>query len=273
MSSATREPGGPTQRQLLDEITRILELITKDAAPRELFATMLASLLRLTASDYGYIGEVFVDEQPWLRTWAITDVSWDEATREIYRSHVEDGHGLEFRKLDTLFGWGLLDGGRVVIANDPAHDPRQGGRPGGHPPLDSFLALPVHHGGQLIGQLAVANRPGGYDHALADTLLPFTTAVASVLASTRLDRERQNAIRLTELQRRQGRALARHMQEAVSIVGDDGKLRHVIGGPLLGLDRRHGVPPSTDHFVHPDDRSRLGEAFRDRSTGRHGYSS
>ena len=42
---------------------------------------------------------------------------------------VEDGAALTTRQ--------------VVIANDPAHDPRSGGLPQGHPAMHAFLGLPI----------------------------------------------------------------------------------------------------------------------------------
>ena len=49
-----------------------------------------------------------------------------------------------------------------MIANDPAADPRSAGLPPGHPPLRCFLGVPVHHGGEVVGLVGIANRPGGY---------------------------------------------------------------------------------------------------------------
>ena len=127
--------------QLLAAVTRAAGLVYHDADPNELFRSLLDDLLTLSGSEYGYIGEVLFDDAgaPYLQTRAITDISWDQDTRNLYEEHVVRGEGLLFRNLDTLFGWGLLEGGRVVIANDLANDPRSSGRPGGHPPLDAYL--------------------------------------------------------------------------------------------------------------------------------------
>lgn len=50
-----------------------------------------------------------------------------------------------------------------MIANDPASDPRHSPLPPGHPPLESFLGLPIRHGQTLVGMVGLANRVGGYN--------------------------------------------------------------------------------------------------------------
>src|SRR5690606_19032647 len=100
---------------------------------------------------------------PYLRPYAITDISWDDASHQLHRSYVSGG--FEFRNLKTLFGH-VLTSGQPVLTNDPANDPRRGGLPPGHAPLDAFMGLPLYRGDQLVGMTAVANRPGGYDEVL-----------------------------------------------------------------------------------------------------------
>ena len=176
---------------LLESVARTLGEHFRDREPKELFSQLLQDLLTLTSSEFGYIAEVLHDGDhgaaPYLRTWAITDISWNAETRELYRLHAKLGGGMEFRNLDTLFGWGLREGGRLVIANDAATDPRCSGRPDGHPPLDSFAAIPVRRGPALVGQIAVANRPGGYDETLVRRLGPFTSAVGNLIEAYRVE--------------------------------------------------------------------------------------
>lgn len=179
---------------LLEAVTRMAGLFVRDADPADLFQGLLDDLLRLSDSDYGYIGEVRYDgDTPYLKTWAISDIAWDEVTRALYDTHVVRGEGLEFRNLDTLFGWGLREGGRVMISNDTATDARSSGRPEGHPPLNCFLGIPVFHGAELVGQLGVSNRVEGYDQALVDQLEPFTLAIGNLIDAYRTHRERERA--------------------------------------------------------------------------------
>ncbi len=86
---------------------------------------LLDDLLTLTGSEYGFIGEVLYhpDKTPYLVAHAITDISWDEPSRQFYAQHAPSG--MVFSNLDTLFGH-VMRHEEVVIANEPAHDPGTG---------------------------------------------------------------------------------------------------------------------------------------------------
>jgi hypothetical protein len=51
-----------------------------DAEPRVLFDRLLTDLLLLTESEYGFIGEVLLDDNgdPYMKTYAITNIAWNE---------------------------------------------------------------------------------------------------------------------------------------------------------------------------------------------------
>ncbi len=177
---------------VLQALTRIQREFLADAAPHESFDGLLGVLLRATASEYGFIGQVFRDPagRPYLQTRAITDISWDDATRRFYAEGAPAG--LVFANLNTLFG-AVLTSGRPVIANDPAADPRRGGLPHGHPALNAFLGVPLFRGAELIGMAGLANRPGGYDEALLDSLAPILSTCASLVEAYQLRVGRQAA--------------------------------------------------------------------------------
>lgn len=185
--------------QLILDKNRMLHAVSEaqadfiaDADPQPTFNRLLGHLLDITDSKYGFIGEVFRDESnaPYLKPYAITDISWDDASHQLYRSYVSGG--FEFRNLDTLFGH-VMTGGEPVLSNDPANDPRRGGLPPGHAPLDAFMGLPLYRGDKLVGMAAVANRPGGYDEALVEHLQPFTATCAVLIEAYRQSQQRQHA--------------------------------------------------------------------------------
>lgn len=190
---AYREEELRRSHALLDAITEIQSLFIRDAKPRELFDAVLATLLRITDSGYGFVGEVLrnADGMPYLRTFSLTNIAWSEETHVLYKKYEQTG--LEFRNLDTLFGVSLRTG-ETVISNDPACDPRSGGRPAGHPPLNSYLGLPVITGGEMVGLIGIANRPGGYDQALVEYLNPLVKTCGQIIDAFRSDRERQQAV-------------------------------------------------------------------------------
>ena len=155
--------------QLLDAMTRAQSQLVERSRTPAIFNGLLSSLLELTDSEYGFIGEALFDESgnPYLKTHAITDISWNDETRKFYQENAPGG--LEFRNLDTLFGE-VLKTTQVVISNHPPSDPRRGGTPPGHPPLRCFLGAPFRAAGQMVGMAGIANRPGGYDDALVEFL-------------------------------------------------------------------------------------------------------
>ncbi len=71
---------------------------------------------------------------------------------------------MEFRNVQNLLG-AILRTGEPVIVNDPTHAAFQARLPEGHPPLRSFLGVPIREGEHVLGILGLANRAGGYDRA------------------------------------------------------------------------------------------------------------
>jgi PAS domain S-box-containing protein len=144
-------------------------------------ACLLRGALRQTASEYGFAG-VVVDDT--LRILAHEGVAWDAGVnRDFYeaaRRRYEEVGYLEFPSLENLFGC-VVTTGRAVLSNDPAADPRSGGRLSpGHPPLRCFLGVPMLKGTAVVGMLGVANRPGGYT-AADQAQLEVLAHMASVL--------------------------------------------------------------------------------------------
>jgi len=151
---------------------------------------LLTTALTHIGAEFGYVGEVLYDGagNPYLKTFALTNIAWDDATRRLYEESATSG--LEFRNLKTLFGVGLLSA-KPVISNEPSMDPRRGGLPHGHPPLNSFLALPILRGGTLIGQIGFGNRGGGFDQKVLDALKPISSTFAVMIEGSRADTRRK----------------------------------------------------------------------------------
>eukprot|EP00539_Tryblionella_compressa_P004656 CAMPEP_0178751416 /NCGR_PEP_ID=MMETSP0744-20121128/10517_1 /TAXON_ID=913974 /ORGANISM="Nitzschia punctata, Strain CCMP561" /LENGTH=741 /DNA_ID=CAMNT_0020405065 /DNA_START=42 /DNA_END=2269 /DNA_ORIENTATION=+ len=140
---------------------------------KDVFACLLDALLDLMNSEYGFIGHVEYEEDG-LRTDAIANIAWNEATHRLYHENVENG--LKFSNMATLFGHCLVHK-EPVIANQPATDPRAAGIPEGHPALNHFLGIPFFRDEDIYGMIGISNRPGGYSEADLKYLEPFIIAV------------------------------------------------------------------------------------------------
>lgn len=178
------------QQKLLDLVRRATAEAVSENEQRSIFQHLLNGVIELTESEYGFIGRTHRDENgdPYLQTYAITDISWNEETRALYRKTEETG--LLFTNLDSLFG-AVLTSRKVVMTNDPKNDPRAGGLPAGHPPLNAFLGVPVYYGNEVVGMYGIANREAGYDQNTVDFLQPFNAALGAIINGIRLRTERE----------------------------------------------------------------------------------
>lgn len=221
-------PSTERRNELLSEIIRIQGYVNDGVEPSRLFEPMLDVLVEYSESEFGFIGEVFHDDNgnPWLQTHAITNIAWDEATQRIYEENARTG--FEFRNLESLFGR-VLQSGKALISNSPATDNRAGGIPDGHPPLRSFMGLPFYRGDRMVGMVGVANRQGGYDNTIQEALAPVLSGCSFIIETFRLARERQ----LFAAQLKDSEALHRGILEAAvdSIITVDD------GGMIVSVNR------------------------------------
>lgn len=255
---------------LLDAIRQAQSRFINSTDARSIFAFLLDTVLGITGSEYGYIGEVLkhANGKPYLKTHAISNIAWDEETTATYERLAPTG--LEFYRLDTLFGE-VLTTGKEVIANDPAVDGRRGGLPPGHPALKAFLGLPFFYDGELIGSVGMANRAGGYDQKLVEFLRPFLSTCAQVTNATRLAKNRREAEEALRDSESRFRQLAENIEE-VFWMTNAGKsellyvspaYERVWGRTCASLYRN---PEEWIQSIHPEDRARVLEAAHSRQS-------
>ncbi|MAM00398.1 MAG: hypothetical protein CL583_18310 [Alteromonadaceae bacterium] len=161
------------------------------------FEALLDDLLTLTESAFGFIGEVLENEvaEPYVKVRAITNISWNRETAKLYEE--VDRRGMVFDRLDTLIGAAVLKR-EVIISDDVRTDPRRGGTPLGHPPIRTYIGIPVFSGAHLVGLIGLANRPNGFSTQFAEELEPLTRTVGTLIERKRLYAERLQQHQQTE---------------------------------------------------------------------------
>jgi PAS domain S-box-containing protein len=260
-----------TAHEVLAAIARVQsEFISGAGSENKTFDDLLQTVLRLTKSEYGFIGEVRHEAgQPYLKCWAISNIAWDAETEAFVAANAPTG--LEFRNLDTLFGHTLKTGERV-IADDPSGHPQAGGLPEGHPALNAYAGIPLHSHGEFVAMLGLANRPGGYSDTVLAEFAPLLQTIGDLIHARRMSRARDDALtRLAESEHRFNLALDGISAGIWELDLDTGRLftsnrlSEIVGRSASTDDPRGSyVEDGLDLLlsrVHPDDRERVREGL------------
>jgi len=193
-SHAARTPAEERDwlRAVLGVQAELQELFIRHGADRTWWDAALRKIIGLTGSAFGFLGRIEHDSDgtPFLHTLAITDIAWNEWSRQVFDDFASDG--LEFRNLQSLFGVTVATG-EVVISDSPATDRRRCGLPPAHPPLDAYVGLPLRDGDTAVGMVGLANAPGGYRVSLEDDLGPVLSVAAAMIARNAAERRAREA--------------------------------------------------------------------------------
>jgi PAS domain S-box-containing protein len=238
---------------------------------RKAFEGLLASFLNVTDSAFGFVGEVLFDaqEKPYLRMQAVTNIAWDDETKNLVEASAPTG--IEFRSLKTLFGHALRTG-ETVISNTPAQDARAGGLPPGHPALESFMAVPIELNGRLVAMVGLANRPDGFDARDVEFLKPLLGTVRELVQALRANAEKQRSRQqfqaTSALLAKKSAALQvtfDSISQGLTMVDAEGRVRYYNDRMLKLLD----LPESAlrDQPLH-DDLAKFQESRGDFGAGR-----
>jgi len=76
-----------------------------------------------------------------------------------------------------------------LIVNDPGAFPDRVGIPAGHPPLTSFLGVPLKDEGKTIGMIALANRADGYTGEQREDLEELAVSLVEALRRNKAEEE------------------------------------------------------------------------------------
>ena len=164
------------QSAVLNAINKVFRETLTCETEEDVAHTCLAVAEELTDSKFGFIGEI--NQSGCFDTIALSNPCWD-ACRMPKSDAVVLIRDMEIRGI-----WGrVLKDEQSQIVNDPTSHPDSVGTPEGHPPITSFLGVPLKHAGKAIGMIALANKESGYD--LTDQQDVETLSVAFVEALMR----------------------------------------------------------------------------------------
>ena len=265
-----RERENRRTAERLKELKVELQDIFLRSDAKEAFSYALEHLLELTQSGFGFLGEVrFEADAPYLVTVALSDVSWDDDTRRKNAERL--GDGFVVRNLDSLFGATLVTG-EPIITNAPEKDPRHNGLPPGHPPLNTYMGVPLFVGDEMVAMLGAANRPGGYDEDVIESISSILEVVAQLIVVSRERKRREQSERELAKAKEAAESLSSKLQLATE-AGSIGVWQYDTSTQHLEWDgamcRLYGIEQSQfgqdveawGELIHPDDVAMVKETY------------
>jgi PAS domain S-box-containing protein len=164
----------------LSGINQILHAGLTRQTEAELGRACLEIAEKITQSRFGFISEKNKDG---CGSIAISNPGWEACNILDAGGHRVTGGSF---KIHGIYGRVMSDG-KPLLTNEPANHPDRVGLPAGHPPLESFLGVPLIREGRAIGMIAVANRPGGYTPAEQKTLEALEPAIVEAFVRKRME--------------------------------------------------------------------------------------
>jgi len=235
---------------LLGQISGVQSSFIATGSVQDTFDRLLESLVSMTGSEFGFLDEVLTDSDGSLykQSLAFSNIAWDEKSLKLYEGL--RAKNLEFRNLKNLSGLPALTGERL-ISNDAENDPKSGGRPDGHPPIRTFMGMPLYFADKLVGVAGVANRPAGYNEEMADFLEPFLSACGSIIHASRQQAKEEAAVSALRESENFLETVIENIPHMI-FVKDAKDLRFIrfnrSGERLLGYDRKEMIGKN-DHDI------------------------
>ena len=191
------------QSALLVGINRVFRGALTCETTNEVGLICLEVAEELTGSRFGSIGEL--NKAGLFDTIAISNPGWDacELPNQEAKALINN---MEIRGIDRS----TLRDRESRIVNDLVSHPDRIGLPEGHPPVTSYLGVPLKQGDRTIGLISLGNKEGGYGTDDQETIEALSVAFVEALQDKRnvieLNKHRRNLeelvkIRTEELER------------------------------------------------------------------------
>ena len=231
-----------TKSAIMTAINNIFKEAISSGTKEQLGEKCLAIAEEITQSRFGFIGEI---NENGLEDIAVSNPGW-EACIKLY----PDGHRKppgNF-KIHGLYGKVIREG-KSFFTNDPAGHSESIGLPKGHPPLESFLGVPLVYNEKVSGIIAVGNRPGGYTVEQQDVL----ESIAPAIAESLIRKHTEESLRKSE---ERFKAIASSTPDHI-LVQSSNLQYEVIINPQMGLTEKDMLGKTDFDFLAKEDAEKL----------------
>jgi PAS domain S-box-containing protein len=174
------------RHKVLEIIRRSQTNFIRDVEPEDIFYSLLSSLLEITDSAYGYIGEVLYTKvgKRYLKIISAVNIGLYEETYDALQL------GAVITSPYTLSGK-VMNHAELVIKNAANIEMEATGLDECLPLPDTYLGIPLMRGQKVIGMFCLANRKSDYDPELIESLQPIISTCTHLVEATKNERERQ----------------------------------------------------------------------------------
>ena len=170
-------------RQQLESLYSISIEVSRLHELPQVLDRALGCCLELTQSAFGFIGLLNGSQQ--MDVAAIK--GFEPSDPRFYE---------KFRLIPvrpSVFGV-VITNRRSKISNEVLQDPDRVGQPPGHPPVRTFMGVPLQVGEKVIGMIGVANKLSGYTADEERLLSTFANQVAVAIENARLYEDQRRMI-------------------------------------------------------------------------------
>ena len=227
---------------ILEGINWIFSNVLRAKTEEELGNTCLSVALEVTGSEFGFINEI--GEDGLLYDVAKSKLGWEQCLMYDKTGHPSSQSSFV---VQGLYG-SVIKNEKSFYTNNPQAHPDSIGLPNGHPPLRSFLGVPLVQDGETVGLIAVANREGGYSCEQQEDLEAIASAVIQALQRKRSE----ETIRLSNLY---NRSLIEASLDPLVTIGRNGKITDVnyATEQVTGYSRSELIGTDfSDYFTEPE---------------------
>jgi signal transduction histidine kinase len=184
MTRQMQESPATAFRQQLESLYTISIEIARLHEMQQVLDRALGFCLDLTQSAFGFIGLLVNDGRE-------MDVAAIKGFEPLDPNFYDNFRLIPVRP--SVFGV-VITNENSKISNDVLHDPDRVGQPKGHPPVRTFMGVPLQVGDRVIGMIGVANKTSVYTNDEQRLLSTFANQVAVAIENAHLYEDQRRMI-------------------------------------------------------------------------------